>query len=116
MRDMELYRRLGRVVAERRRELGLTQSDVAKKLGLSRASLANLENGRQRILVHQLFALVNALKLESILDLVPTTWAPPDPLPQIKVSGSTLSPQQQSAVENMLASAFAGNLSRRRST
>ena len=61
---MELYRRLGRAVADRRRELGLTQSTVAEKLGLSRASLANLESGRQRIMVHQLFALVNALKLE----------------------------------------------------
>ena len=116
MLDMELYRRLGRAVADRRRELGLTQSDIAKKLGLSRASLANLENGRQRIMVHQLFALVNALKLKSVLDLVPKTWSPSDPLPQIKVSGSTLSPQQQSAVESMLASAFAGGRPRRRSS
>ena len=64
MSDMELYRRLGRQVAKRRGELELTQGDVAAKIGLSRASLANLENGRQRIMVHQLFALVNALKLE----------------------------------------------------
>ena len=105
MSDMELYRRLGRAVAERRRELDLTQSDVAEKLGLSRASLANLENGRQRILLHQLFALVNVLKLKSILDLVPKTWVPPEPLPEIEVSDSTLSPQQQSAVKSMVASA-----------
>ena len=105
MSDMELYRRLGRAVAERRQELDLTQSDVAEKLGLSRASLANLENGRQRILLHQLFALVNVLKLKSILDLVPKTWVPPEPLPEIEVSDSTLSPQQQSAVKSMVASA-----------
>ena len=54
---MELYRRLGRAVADRRRELGLTQNIVAEKLGLSRASLANLEIGRQRIMVHQLLRL-----------------------------------------------------------
>ena len=116
MSDMELYRRLGRTVAKRRRELGLTQSDIAEKLGLSRASLANLESGRQRIMVHQLFALANALKLKSILDLVPETWVPLEPLPEIKVSGSTLSPQQQSAVENLLASAFAEDRLRRRSS
>ena len=116
MSDMELYRRLGRAVAERRRELGLTQSDIAEKLGLSRASLANLENGRQRIMVHQLFALVNALKLKSILDLVPKTWVPPEPLPEIKVSGSTLSPQQQSAVESVVASALVGDRLRRSSS
>ena len=116
MSDMELYRRLGQAVAKRRRELSLTQSDIAEKLGLSRASLANLENGRQRIMVHQLFALVNALKLESILDLVPETWLPPEPLPEIKVSGSTLSPQQQSAVESVIASAFAEGRLRRSSS
>ena len=112
---MELYRRLGRAVADRRRELGLTQSTVAEMLGFSRASLANLENGRQRIMVHQLFALVNALKLKSILALVPEAWAPPTPLPDIKVSGSTLSPQQQSAVEALLASAFAEDHLKKRS-
>lgn len=116
MSDMELYRRLGQTVAKRRRELRLTQSDIAEKLGLSRASLANLENGRQRIMVHQLFALVNALELKSILDLVPETWMPPEPLPEIKVSGSTLSPQQQSAVESVLASAIAAGGQRRRSS
>ena len=52
-------------------------------------------------MVHQLFALVNALKLKSILDLVPKTWVPPEPLLELKVSGSTLSPQQQLAVESM---------------
>lgn len=103
---MELYRRLGLAVSDRRRQLGLTQSTVAHKLGLSRASVANLENGRQRIMVHQLFALVNALQLKSILDLVPEAWAPSEPLPDIKVSGSTLSPQQRSAIEALLASAF----------
>ena len=113
--DMELYRRLGRVVAARRRALRLTQSAVAEKLGLSRASLANLENGRQRIMVHQLFALVNALKLGSVLDLVPETWAPPEPLPGIKVSGPSLSPQQQSSVETLLASAFAEDRLKKRS-
>ena len=112
---MELYRRLGRAVADRRRELGLTQSTVADKLGLSRASLANLENGRQRIMVHQLFALVNALKLKSILDLVPEAWSPPEPLPDIMVSGSTLSLQQKSAVETLLASAFAEDRLKKRS-
>ena len=58
-------------------------------------------------MVHQLFALVNALRLKSVLDLVPEAWTPPEPMPDIKVSGSTLSPQQQSAVETLLASAFA---------
>lgn len=106
---MELYRRLGQVIADRRNELGLTQSAVADRLGLSRASLANLEGGRQRIMVHQLFALVSALDLETVLDLVPEFWVPPsEPFPDIKISGSiNLSPEQQLSVESFLESAFA---------
>ncbi|MGY3129328.1 transcriptional regulator with XRE-family HTH domain [Bradyrhizobium sp. USDA 4501] len=108
MSDMEFYRRLGRAVAKRRDELGLTQGEIAEKLGLSRASLANLESGRQRIMVHQLFALVNALKLKSILDLVPETWVPAEPLPEIKMTGgAALSPQEHSAVASLIASAIA---------
>ena len=64
MSDMELYRRLGRAVGERRRGLGLSQAEVAERIGMSRASLASLETGRQRIMVHQLFALADALKLD----------------------------------------------------
>jgi len=117
MSDMEFYRRLGRAVAQRRDELRMTQGEVAEKLGLSRASLANLENGRQRIMVHQLFALVNALKLKSILDLVPETWVPAEPLPELKVSGTTpLSSQEQLAVESLLASAFAEERLRKRAS
>ena len=115
MSDMELYRRLGREVAKRRTELGFTQNDVAERIGLSRASLANLENGRQRIMVHQLFSLVNALQLRSILDLVPKSWVSPEPLPEIKVSGSSLSPRQQSEVKSLLASVLAEDRLRRHS-
>jgi transcriptional regulator with XRE-family HTH domain len=112
---MELYRRLGRTIAKRRDELDMTQAEVATKLGLSRASLANLESGRQRIMVHQLFALVHALKLKSILDLVPETWTSAEPLPEIRVAGgTTLSSQQQSAVESLLASAFSEERLRKR--
>ena len=111
---MELYRRLGRKVAERRSELRLSQAYVAEKLGLSRASLANLETGRQRIMVHQLFALVSALKLNSILDLVPENWTQTDGLPEIIVRGQPLSAREQSDVENLLTSAFAESFLRKR--
>ncbi|MCY4012274.1 MAG: helix-turn-helix transcriptional regulator [Gammaproteobacteria bacterium] len=106
---MELYRRLGRTVANRRRQLGLTQRDVAARLGLSRASLANLECGRQRIMVHQLFGLVNILNLDSILDLVPQTWAPPSDLPNLRVTGTVLTPSERSSVEHLVASMPVGH-------
>jgi transcriptional regulator with XRE-family HTH domain len=106
MSEMELYRRLGRAIAERRASLELTQSQLAARISLTRASVANLENGRQRIMVHQLFALANALELDSILKLVPTTWSF-EPLPNITVKGAPLSAREQSAVQSVLASALA---------
>ncbi len=39
---------LGESIAERRRSLGLTQSQLAERAGISRASLDALENGRAR--------------------------------------------------------------------
>lgn len=103
---MELYRRLGRTVAARRVQLDLTQRDVAERLGLSRASLANLESGRQRIMVHQLFALANTLKLKSILELVPQTWTPASPLPDLEVNGTDLTSRERSSIEQLVASAI----------
>jgi transcriptional regulator with XRE-family HTH domain len=74
MSDMEIYRLLGLRAAERRKQLKLTQAEVAKLIGLTRASLANLETGRQKVLLHHVYKLVAALKLDSILDLLPKTF------------------------------------------
>ncbi len=38
--------------------------------GLSRASIANIENGKQRVLLHQLFQFADALQV-SLSDLIP---------------------------------------------
>ena len=107
MSDMELYRHLGLKVAECRAKLGLTQEKVAGKIGLSRASLANIESGRQRVMLHQLYALANAFGLKSILDLVPATWTPMESLPELVVSGTALTPREQSDIQDLLASAMA---------
>jgi transcriptional regulator with XRE-family HTH domain len=107
MPEMQLYRQLGRTVAARRNELRLTQEEVAVQLGLKRASLANLENGRQRIMLHQLFRLVHALQLKSSLDLVPADWTFDDEAPAPELHGSTLNSRQESSAHQLLRSAFA---------
>lgn len=56
-----LYRSIGEAVRGRRRSMGLTQQNLADMLGISRASLANIEVGRQRLLVHQLCNLAHVL-------------------------------------------------------
>ena len=64
-----LYKRLGATIRERRRHLRLTQEYLSSQLGISRASLANVETGRQRVLVHQLYSFAEKLdiKVEALL-------------------------------------------------
>jgi transcriptional regulator with XRE-family HTH domain len=58
------YRDLGEVIRGRRDVLGMTQADLAARIGLTRASIANIETGRQNLLLHQLIQLAKALELE----------------------------------------------------
>ena len=60
------YKSLGDFVRQRRRKLQLTQATLAAKLGMSRASIANIETGRQKLLVHQLRNLAVALRLPAV--------------------------------------------------
>ena len=59
-----VYPEIGKRIAQRRKALGNTQEWLAPQVGLSRTSLANIERGRQKILVHQLLAFASALDLE----------------------------------------------------
>ena len=70
MKASALYKRLGATIKAQRRALGLTQQQLAKQLGISRASLANVETGRQRVLVHQLYELADQLNV-NVQELLP---------------------------------------------
>lgn len=77
----------GKAVALRRDELGLTQADLAAQVGMSRASIANIEKGRQNILLYHVYDLAEALKMAKVGDLLP---ARPKPSAQSKweISGA----------------------------
>lgn len=62
--DDWIYAEVGRLIRQRRRQLELTQEQLASVVGLSRTSLANIENGRQKVLVHHLFAFASSLGME----------------------------------------------------
>lgn len=64
-----LYRQIGTTIRQKRKQLGWTQEQLANQMATSRASLANIETGRQNVLVHQLykFAAVLDLKIEDLL-------------------------------------------------
>lgn len=59
-----LYRAVGAHLAEARQQRGIRQSDLAEAVGLTRASIANIERGAQKIQVHTLIATAQALNLD----------------------------------------------------
>lgn len=65
MTESELYEELGRLVRQHRERLGMSQEKLAEAIELSRASVANIETGRQRIPLHHLYRLGRALKVEA---------------------------------------------------
>lgn len=54
------YRLLGAKIEQMRTMLGWTQDELAKKIGLTRTSVTNLEAGRQRVLMHDIEKLATA--------------------------------------------------------
>ena len=60
----EIYERVGRNVAGRRRKAGLSQTELAERCGLTRGSIANIESGRQRPTLHTLSDIAEALNAE----------------------------------------------------
>jgi transcriptional regulator with XRE-family HTH domain len=65
-----LYREVGSLIRRRRRALDLTQAKLAARLGMSRGALANIETGRQNLLLHHLYRFASALEV-NIHDLLP---------------------------------------------
>lgn len=75
MQQDEIYVRLGALIKRRRTYMQLTQEELAEKVGFSRASIANIESGRQKVLVHQIYQFSKFLNL-SPTDLLPAVSAP----------------------------------------
>ncbi len=65
-----LYAYLGAKVRGTREASRLTQVDLARRVGLSRSSVANIEAGRQAVYLHQAIILAAALGLP-LSDLIP---------------------------------------------
>lgn len=104
MNEDDLYRTVGRAIAVRRNELDLTQSEVAKRVGLSRASLANIETGRQKILLHYLYKLAAVLEIPRIDALLPVAQAiKEEDAEELSIGGDPLNEKQRAEVEAFYA-------------
>ena len=72
MKDKELLIEIGNNIKARRKELGMSQMELAKKVGYtSKATLSLIENGKRDISTPQLKKLANALdtSIDNILGI-----------------------------------------------
>jgi transcriptional regulator with XRE-family HTH domain len=69
--DSELHSRIGEALRERRKQSGMTQVELAGKVGLLRTSITNIEAGRQKAPLHVLYNICLALDIE-VREVLPT--------------------------------------------
>lgn len=67
----EIYAIVGNLIQTTREEARMTQDELARRVGLSRTSISNIEHGRQRIQVHILWTMASALGVPA-QQLLPT--------------------------------------------
>lgn len=108
MPEAAIYKPFGRMVAKRRQALALTQVELAQKSGLSRASIASIESGRQNVLLHHVYALAEALQLDKIADLLPVQ--PKLEGGTMEVSDETVTARGKAQIEGVVASVLARRL------
>lgn len=71
METSDLYNRFGQLLRAHRLRLKMTQADVGKAVGLSRASIANIETGRQHVPLHHVYSFSYVFKVD-VSALLPT--------------------------------------------
>ena len=75
--DLRTPPQVSRVLRERRRELGLTQAEVASRCGVSPQWLSGFENGKGSCGVHRMMRLAGVLGLSLALHERPYTLVRP---------------------------------------
>lgn len=57
------YKRLGRRICFFREKRRMRQDELADEVGLGRTSIVNIEAGKQRVLIHHVVLIAEALKV-----------------------------------------------------
>ncbi len=97
-----IYKRIGSIIRDRRKILKLTQDALSERLEISRASLANIETGRQNFPVHQLYNIARELELTPT-DLLPVFVSAPQKGKPTKIPlPSDLNPEQRQQIVALL--------------
>jgi len=102
------YAIFGRRLAAARRARNFTQAQLAEAVKLSRASVANVEAGKQRVFLDQIYDLAFALGLSSPNELLPEFVEKKlDNRVALRITGATnLSREQERVLEDVLKEAI----------
>ena len=108
MTDDAIYKAFGRALATRRKELRLTQASLAVRVNMSRASIANIERGRQNVLLHHVYHLAEALQIARISDFLPAQFKQPkrDHV-DVPLSGDSITARGKAQINELIATALA---------
>src|SRR5438093_13360933 len=71
MTDDALYREVGIRLRQLRESVGMTQADVAIRVGLERTSVTNIEAGKQKTPLHIIYRVASTLGVD-LSKLLPT--------------------------------------------
>ena len=100
MKIEAIYKDIGAIIRAKRRSKEMSQEKLADRLGISRATLANIETGRQRILTHQLYAFGDVLGMEpsELLPVRPTVAN----VAGLTFSQDDLNPEQKKQIAQLI--------------
>lgn len=98
---------LGILLQKLRTENRMTQDELAKRTGLSRASIANMETGRQAISAYQVYLMAQIFQLKNMDAFFPTREKESAEIGTILHSHSELNETQRQQTEALIASSTA---------
>ena len=103
VRVPQIYKTLGQSISTLRRKSEITQQQLADSIGISRASIANIERGEQRVFLDQAVAIAAFFDLAGIDELVIAVQEEEGVAgSRINLSGDRLSRAQKREVSELL--------------
>lgn len=103
VRVPQIYKALGQAVSTLRRKSGLTQQELADAIGISRASVANIERGEQRVFFDQVASIAAYFSLNGIDTLLSFAHTEEAPVKgKVHLSGGRLKRNLKREVHDLL--------------
>lgn len=102
MGSLTTYASLGKAISRHRSRLDMTQQNLADAIGISRASVANIERGEQRVYFDQVLAIRDAFGLQTTEELMAGAEMEKKSAYSISFSGDKLKRTEKRQVKSLL--------------